>query len=155
MIPNCNGRFHVTELDREALSGIAVGDLSDDGFDYTGCVVRKPWGFEYQIAATKEKAVWALHLSPGSETSMHCHPGKATELVVVVGTVIVWGLVGHMLLSAGQRVSIPAGKFHRTSTADGAVVIEVESPPNKRDLVRLSDKYGRQGRGYEVPNAPR
>ena len=28
--------------------------------------------------------------------------------------------------------------------------MEIETPVNKRDLVRLKDKYGRQGQGYET-----
>ena len=27
--------------------------------------------------------------------------------------------------------------------------MEIETPVNKRDLVRLKDKYGRKGKGYE------
>lgn len=40
------------------------------------------------------------------------------------------------------------GVFHRTKAPLGAVVIEIEFPPNRCDLVRLEDKYGRDKTGY-------
>jgi mannose-6-phosphate isomerase-like protein (cupin superfamily) len=141
-------RIARTELDQMALARIKIGDTSDDGFNYAGEVVAKPWGFEYEITKSNDRSVWALHLSPESETSMHCHLVKHTSLIVMSGRVAVRGLVEMMLLEAGERVEIEAGAFHRTRTSLGAVVVEVESPSNRRDLVRLYDAYGRVGQGY-------
>jgi hypothetical protein len=52
----------------------------------------------------------------------------------------------------GEGLVLPEGVFHQTRglSEGGAFVMEVESPPDKHDLVRLSDKYGRAGSGYET-----
>ena len=41
--------------------------------------------------------------------------------------------------------------FHSTKalSPDGIEIIEIETPPNKTDLVRLNDSYGRECHGYE------
>ena len=46
---------------------------------------------------------------------------------------------------------IDAGAFHKTRalSAEGVHVIEVEIPPDKNDLIRLRDEYGRVDKGYE------
>ena len=46
---------------------------------------------------------------------------------------------------------IDKGVFHQTTATSnsGAFLMEIETPVNKRDLVRLKDKYGREGEGYE------
>ena len=46
---------------------------------------------------------------------------------------------------------IDKGVFHQTTAISpkGAFLMEIETPVNKRDLVRLKDKYGREGEGYE------
>jgi putative hemolysin len=51
----------------------------------------------------------------------------------------------------GDAVIIDAGVFHSTKalSQEGISVIEVESPPDKLDLVRLEDNYGRESCGYE------
>ena len=51
MSPIIIERFLVTEKDKETLSQIAydVKDTSDDFFDYSKVIVKKPWGYEYLI----------------------------------------------------------------------------------------------------------
>ena len=140
-----------SDLDRDALARLAPRreDQADDGFDYRGVTVAKPWGHEAQLHRGGAVSVWRLTLRAGAETSMHCHPGKRTALIVESGEAVLHTLTRRYDLRAGDFVHIEAGAFHRTETARGAVLLEVESPPVKRDLVRLSDVYGRQGQGYE------
>lgn len=140
-----------TDADREALGAMAVKpeDLADDGRDYRGVVVAKPWGHEVEFYRSCTASFWRLSLKAGSETSMHCHPGKRTVLIVEEGEAVLFTLVRQYRLHPGDFVHIEAGAFHRTMTESGATLIEVESPPNKRDLVRYQDRYGRQGQGYE------
>lgn len=137
-----------TDLDRARL-GAAVSAVKDSR-DYAGVVVKKPWGHEFQVFASEQFSLWKLCLLPNSETSMHCHVGKDTILSVNEGVVTVSTLDRTFVLRSGGMLVIRAGAFHRTSTGlVGAVVMEVEAPPNKSDLVRLEDKYGRAGTGYE------
>jgi mannose-6-phosphate isomerase-like protein (cupin superfamily) len=94
--------------------------------------------------------VWRLTLSAGAETSMHCHPQKRTALLVESGSAILDTLNNRYPLNAGDMVHIERGAFHRTRTEFGVVLLEIETPPNKLDLVRLEDRYGRVGKGYEA-----
>ncbi len=144
--------FYRSKSDIENLSRLRTVISSEiDKFDYRGVVVNKPWGYEYLMYDNQFVAVWALYLKHGYQTSMHCHPNKKTSLIVISGQVICSTLEGWLHRRAGQGVVIDEAVFHstRADSRDGAFVIEVESPPNKKDLVRLKDEYGRQGQVYE------
>ena len=147
-------RIGLTEHDREAFGNLKVNpeDIQNDNYDYSKVVVKKPWGYEYLIFANEEIAVWILYLKSGAQTSMHCHPGKKTSLVVLDGQVSCSTITGQLDRSAGEGLLIEKGAFHQTAAVaeTGAFVMEIEAPINKRDLVRLKDKYGREGQGYET-----
>ena len=140
-----------SDADRARLGAVGDQDLRDDGTDYEGVVVQKPWGSEWQGFRNAEFSAWQLNINAGAETSMHCHPGKTTILVVTEGEVVVSTLESSFWMSVGQVLIIERGVFHRTASSAlaGAVVMELESPANKRDLVRIEDRYGRAGMGYE------
>lgn len=122
-----------------------------DRYDYKRCVVNKPWGYEYLMFENTEVAIWVLYLKEGHATSMHCHPNKKTSLVVLKGLVNCSTLEGFMSRKEGEGLIIETSVFHSTKAISkgGAMIMEVESPPNKRDLVRLKDAYGREGAQYE------
>jgi len=145
--------FSRTEHDLRKLEELAIdpATLADDGRDYSRTVVSKPWGSELEIRRTVDFSAWRLEIEAGHETSMHCHPGKTTLLEVQSGDVLLSTLYGHHELGAGDTALIERGVFHRTRAIFDrpAVVVELEWPPNRRDLVRLADRYGRQGKGYE------
>lgn len=145
-------RLIPTPQDREKIqsAGINPADLADDFFDYTKVVIKKPWGKEYLIYQNGEAALWILHMDKGAKTSMHCHPNKKTALVVLSGSVRCRTLASDNIFAAGQGSLIEKGVFHSSEALDGNVVVmELETPTNKRDLVRLDDAYGRSGKGYE------
>ena len=143
-------RFPQTVMDRQALADLnyAANPPAVDVEHYSSGVVTKPWGCEYEVSRNATESVWNLHLFENSETSMHCHLEKETMLIVTSGEVEFSTLVGTVSLGIGARILIERGVFHRTATRKGAMLVEIESPPNKADLVRLSDKYGREGTGY-------
>lgn len=147
-------RFSLTERDRQEIKKLNISPLAiqDDHYDYSKVVVKKPWGYEYLIFANDEIAVWVLYLKSGAQTSMHCHPNKKTSLVVLEGKVSCSTITGQVERRAGEGLLIEKGAFHQTTTTSetGAFVMEIETPVNKRDLVRLKDKYGRAGQGYET-----
>lgn len=147
-------KITLTERDLQELANLRIDpqDLQDDHYDYSKVVVRKPWGYEYLIFCNEDIAVWILYLKAGAQTSMHCHPGKKTSLVVLEGSVRCATITESVERSAGEGLLIDKGVFHQTTTvsASGAFVMEIETPVNKRDLVRLKDKYGREGKGYET-----
>ena len=146
-------KMSLTEQDKQELKHLKfkAEDIQDDHYDYSKVVVKKPWGYEYLIFSNEEVAVWILFLKAGSQTSMHCHPQKKTSLVVLEGKVNCSSLIQKLDRSAGEGLLIDKGVFHQTTSPleSTAFVMEIESPVNKRDLVRLKDRYGREGKGYE------
>ncbi len=123
----------------------------NDHFDYSKVVVRKPWGYEYLVFENASVAVWILYLKAGASTSFHCHLEKTTALAVLGGTVVCTTAEGGHERAIGEVMMLGKGVFHQTraTSPEGAFVMEIESPVNKRDLVRHHDAYGRAGRGYE------
>jgi len=145
-------RLTVSEEDQKHLvaAQIEPADLADDFFDYARVVINKPWGHEYLVFRNDYTAVWILHIKKGFRTSMHCHPNKKTTLAVLAGIVKCPTLRTEETLVKGQGYLIDKGVFHATEAlSDNVVVLETETPTNKKDLVRLHDHYGRQGQGYE------
>jgi len=146
--------FNLTIKDQEILENLMLNpnNIQDDHYDYSKVVVKKPWGYEYLIFSNKLCAVWILYLKAGAQTSMHCHPGKKTSLVVLEGKVNCASIIKSLDLFAGEGLVIDKGVFHQTTTISetGAFIMEIETPVNKRDLIRLKDKYGREGKGYET-----
>src|SRR3989338_5881048 len=141
-----------TKEDHERITQVSInpGDLEDDFFDYSKVVIKKPWGKEYLIYRNEDVALWALHMNRGAKTSMHCHPNKKTALVVLSGSVRCTTLSLDKVLTAGQGSLIEKGVFHSSEAlVENVVVMELETPTNKRDLVRLAYAYRRSGKGYE------
>lgn len=140
-----------TEEDRKALASIVIdpAEIADDGINYDNIRVKKPWGHEIQRFHDEKVAVWWLHVHPNQQTSMHCHPAKTTMIFVVSGIGSLHTLNGSHELSAGELAIIEKGAFHQSASNNGHLIFyEVETPPVKRNLVRLHDSYGR-GQGYE------
>ena len=119
--------------------------------NYRGIVVNKPWGYEYLMFENQHTAVWILYLRSGHATSMHCHPNKRSSLVVISGRVVLSSLEGWYELKEGGSAIIDEAVFHssKATSKKGALVMEIESPPNKKDLARLKDDYGRENLEYE------
>ena len=115
-------------------------------------IVNKPWGYEYLIYENDEIAMWLLHIACGQKTSMHCHPTKTTGLVLLEGQAELSFLADKKLISAPEKQMLRRGLFHSTKAISetGIFMLEVETPNDKNDLVRLEDEYGREDLGYET-----
>jgi hypothetical protein len=91
-----------------------------------------------------------LELGAGTSTSLHCHPRKNTVLLCVSGD-------GEMMTGSGRRIPLaPAtvlridqGATHCSHARTDMTLIEVETPRDKFDLVRLEDHHGRRRTDYE------
>lgn len=114
-------------------------------------VVNKPWGFEYLVYESADVAVWLLFIGAGQQTSMHCHPQKTTGLVLLKGTAELSFLADSKFIVAPEKQMIRRGLFHATKaiSPEGIFLFEVETPNDKEDLIRLTDRYGRASDGYE------
>ena len=118
---------------------------------YEKTVVSKPWGYEYLAYQNDKVALWFLYIGHEQQTSMHCHPNKTTGLIVLDGEAEISFLGNSFKCKPVSKTMIRKGLFHSTKaiSKNGACVFEIETPVDKHDLVRLEDKYGRQGKPYE------
>jgi mannose-6-phosphate isomerase-like protein (cupin superfamily) len=114
-------------------------------------IVKKPWGYEYLAYENEQVALWFLYIKHNHQTSMHCHPNKTTGLTLIDGEAVVSFLADKHPLRQNDKFMIRKGLFHSTKAVDprGAWVLEIETPVDKHDLVRLRDSYGREGKPYE------
>lgn len=110
----------------------------------------KPWGFEYLLYQNENVAIWHLFVDSGQQTSFHCHPRKKTGLVVLGDAAQVSFINSIHKLFAGDKLMIRPGVFHQTKNRGSCVLelLEIETPVNKSDIVRLRDDYGREGKPY-------
>jgi mannose-6-phosphate isomerase-like protein (cupin superfamily) len=117
---------------------------------YKNNIVKKPWGHEYLVYENEHVALWFLNILKNQRTSMHCHAGKTTGLMVIEGFAEVSFLSDKILLKNSEKVMIRKGLFHSTRALNGDLqIFEIETPVDKHDLVRLEDNYGRTGQPYE------
>jgi quercetin dioxygenase-like cupin family protein len=144
-------RVYPTEFDRTNLSKYrTIEGEPRDTFDYKNIIVKKPWGYEYLLFENDNVAIWILHIKNNESTSIHCHPGKKTSLVVLSGKVMVSTLSDWFKFHHLDGIIFESGVFHTTKAlSEDVFVMEIETPPNKKDLVRLKDFYGRENSGYE------
>ncbi len=123
----------------------------------TNNIIRKPWGREYLAFRNEEVAIWVLEINKDAATSLHCHPRKNTALIILQGEVAVFFIrdaTPHRFFGL-DKVNIFQGRFHRTlAMSDGVVLLEVEAPDDKRDIVRLEDDYGRVADPIEEATEP-
>ncbi len=115
--------------------------------DHKNVIVKKPWGKEYLIF--ENVGIWALHINKGESTSLHCHPKKNTGLIILKGEVEVSFLNDSRIHVPMDKIMIRRGLFHSSKAITDAVILEIESPKDKLDLVRFTDNYGRKYKPYE------
>ena len=115
-------------------------------------LTEKPWGTEYLLCRSASSALWCLLMHQDAATSFHCHPIKRTGYVVLKGEVMVEFLSSTRKLCSGEFINFRPGLFHKTTALrNQTVVLEIESPDCKQDLVRLEDSAGRISSRIETP----
>ncbi|MEO8910502.1 MAG: cupin domain-containing protein [Gemmatimonadaceae bacterium] len=111
--------------------------------------VSKPWGHETIWAVTDRYVGKILHINAGHELSVQYH-NKKDETVYLLSGQIVYrvrsdaDLLEDVQLKPGESFRITAGTVHQMVALTDCDVLEV-STPELDDVVRLSDKYGREG----------
>ena len=118
---------------------------------FENVIVKKPWGFEYLVYENDNVGVWYLNIEYGKQTSLHAHPNKKTGLIILSGVAEVSFLNRSTVLTSPGKTMIRHGVFHSTKaiSKQGLEVLEIETPKDKTDLIRLEDNYGRAGEPYE------
>ena len=110
--------------------------------------VPKPWGEEIVFAETDRYAGKILVVRKGECLSLQLHRRKDETLYLYRGSVRLWieeaGDLREKILSPGDACRIVPGTRHRMEGMEDSEIFEV-STPELDDVVRLEDRYGRQG----------
>ena len=112
--------------------------------------LEKPWGHELIFAVTDRYAGKLLFVRAGESLSLQFHNVKDESWYVVAGRArLELGAPGERMLVSevvGPRASfrLPPGTVHRVSALEDTTIFEV-STPELDDVVRLEDRYGREG----------
>ena len=114
-------------------------------------LVEKPWGNEEIFAETERYVGKILTVRAGHALSLQYHVVKDETMRVLegacelhVGDRPVAGVLKVTVLRAGDAVRIMPGVVHRLVALTDVRVLEV-STPELDDVVRLDDRYGREG----------
>jgi len=111
--------------------------------------VFRPWGSYDSVDNGDRFQVKRLMVHPGGVLSLQIHHHRAEHWVVVSGTARITRGDETYLLEENQSTYIPIGVRHRIENP-GRIplhIIEVQSGSylGEDDIVRLEDRYGRQG----------
>jgi mannose-6-phosphate isomerase-like protein (cupin superfamily) len=111
--------------------------------------VDKPWGSEEVFAENERYVGKILFIRAGEALSLQYHRHKDETLRVLDGRLeLVTGtdpeeLASHVL-EPGDVFHLPPGTIHRMIGKTDCRLLEV-STPEIDDVVRLEDRYGREG----------
>ena len=110
--------------------------------------VPKPWGHETIWAHSERYVGKILHINAGQELSVQYHNKKDETVHLLSGEISyrvkTSELLEDMRLRVGESFRITPGTVHQMVALTDCDVLEV-STPELNDVVRLSDKYGREG----------
>ena len=111
--------------------------------------VDKPWGWELVWAETDNYVGKLLFVQAGESLSLQYHEVKDESWLVHEGRArLELGRVGEELeaveIAPGDAFHFRPGTVHRVTALEDLLVLEV-STPHLDDVVRLEDRYGREG----------
>ena len=110
--------------------------------------VPKPWGHESIWAHTDRYVGKILHIKAGHALSVQYHNAKDETVHLLAGELVYRVQMGEALedmhLKAGESFRITPHTIHQMEAVTDCDVLEV-STPELDDVVRLSDRYGREG----------
>ena len=112
--------------------------------------VEKPWGYELIWAETDQYVGKVLFIKAGESLSLQFHRVKDESWLVQQGRArLELGSAGDAMLkeeviAAGATFRFRPGTVHRITAIDDTTIVEV-STPQLDDVVRLEDRYGREG----------
>lgn len=112
--------------------------------------VPKPWGHETIWAHTDRYVGKILHITAGQALSVQYHERKDETVYLLQGEMNYWvQLPGEtelqdQRLTTGQSFRITPGTIHYMEAITDCDVLEA-STPEIDDIVRIKDRYGREG----------
>ncbi len=111
-------------------------------------VVQKPWGHEIIWAHTEDYVGKILHVKAGHALSLQYHNVKDETIHLLRGEMIYRIQQGATLVEvpfkAGQSYRNTPGTIHQMEAVTDCDILEA-STPHLDDVVRLTDRYGREG----------
>jgi mannose-6-phosphate isomerase len=112
--------------------------------------VEKPWGYELIWAETDHYVGKVLFVKAGESLSLQFHRVKDESWLVQQGRAkLELGSAGDAMLAqevigAGATFRFRPGTVHRLTALEDTTIVEV-STTHLDDVVRLEDRYGREG----------
>src|SRR4029453_10941676 len=111
--------------------------------------VEKPWGYELWWARTDKYVGKLIHINKGHALSLQYHNKKDETIFVWQGKMLFEiGPTADALerreMGPGDVVHVTPPTVHRMTALEETDIFEV-STPEVEDVVRLEDRYGRQG----------
>jgi mannose-6-phosphate isomerase len=112
--------------------------------------VEKPWGYELIWAQTDHYAGKVLFVRAGQSLSLQFHNEKDESWYVQSGRAELelgeagQGALNTEVIAEGASFHFVPGTVHRVTALEDTTILEV-STPQLDDVVRLEDKYGREG----------
>jgi mannose-6-phosphate isomerase len=113
--------------------------------------VEKPWGHELIYALTDRYCGKVLFVRAGHSLSLQYHEVKDESWYVQSGSATLeLGTAGDdaplrtVTLGVGDALHFTPGTIHRVTAIEDITILEV-STPELGDVVRLEDRYGREG----------
>ena len=112
--------------------------------------VEKPWGWELIWAETDAYVGKLLFIRSGEALSLQYHQIKDEAWLVREGLARVElgvadeGGLDTIEIREGDALHYPAGTLHRVTAVEDTLIVEV-STPQLDDVVRVEDRYGREG----------
>jgi mannose-6-phosphate isomerase len=125
-----------------------VTEAGDKAGKFPVRFVQKPWGHETIWAHTEHYVGKVLHIKAGHALSVQYHNQKDETIHLLRGEMIYRVKQGEKLvelpLKAGESFRNTPLTVHQMEAVTDCDVLEA-STPHLDDVVRLSDRYGREG----------
>jgi len=110
--------------------------------------VDKPWGYELHWAHTDRYVGKLIHVNKGHALSLQYHNVKDETIFLWSGRMLfeieVDGQLQGREMAPGEAVHVTPTTVHRMTALEDCDIFEV-STPELDDVVRLEDRYGREG----------
>ncbi len=113
----------------------------------------KPWGKEIWFAHNEQYAGKIIEIIEGHRISLQYHEVKEETLYISEGEVkLTYGTdktnLQEKILNKGDKIDIHPYTIHRLEALEDTKIFEV-STPELYDVVKISDDYGRTGKGVD------
>jgi mannose-6-phosphate isomerase len=112
--------------------------------------VEKPWGWELIWAEADQYVGKLLFIRAGEALSLQYHERKHESWLVHEGRARLElgpaddGELELLEITPGDALRYPPGTLHRVTALEDTLIVEV-STPHLDDVVRVEDRYGREG----------